>query len=341
MTNDHILGAFLFHILSLIVIGGNLIILYGTYCYPFSFGLLFTIPYFTYTYYTRYELKDGYRLPHFSKHFFIFRILRRYLQMSVVCYNDDDTNGEDSTLIGNKSNTRKSSSSSFSSNYMYAAFPHGCNADYRMLMDGIMDQIVVNPNERDVKTLAASILFRIPIVRELALYTGCIDASKRVVEYHLRKKDCSILLLPGGEAEQIRTIYQKERIFVKVRKGFIKLALQYNVPVVPIYVFGVNDYYKTSSFGMNIRLWFVKNLGICIPLCHGISPLCPYPVQTTIVVGSPIQHPHKNNNSTDNHHPPTQEMIDQYHEQFCQELIHLFDHHKHQLGYGNRTIVIM
>lgn len=281
-------------------------------------------------------------------------------------------NDEASSTRSGTTSTSTTTVESSSSNYMFAVFPHGTNCDYRMLMDGMMDQIVhpimmnqsssthqqQQPQHHEVKTLAASILFRIPIVRELSLYTGCIDASKHVVEYQLQKKR-SILILPGGEAEQIRTTYQKEIIYLKVRKGFIKLALKYNTPIIPIYVFGVNDYYRTLTIFMKLRLWLVKNCGICIPICWGISSMCPLPIPTTIFVGQSICYNNQttindnndnilksnssntNNKDKHNYFNPTQEMIDQVHEQFCQEIIRLFDHNKHKYGYGDRTLEIV
>lgn len=119
------------------------------------------------------------------------------------------------------------------------------------------------------RTLTASILFMIPVVRELAIATGCISASRAVAEDVL-DKGYSIIVLPGGEAEQLRTIYQKEKIYLKNRKGFIKLAMRKDVPVVPTYVFGCNDFYRTSGVFFPVRLWLQKRLGICIPLIAGL-----------------------------------------------------------------------
>lgn len=252
------------------------------------------------------------------------------------------------------------------SQFVFCAFPHGCNSDFRALMDGILAQVMPNLIQRDaVRTLAASILFKIPIVREITLWTGCIDASRKYAELALTKQK-SLLIVPGGEQEQIRTTYGREKVYLSQRKGFIKLAMRKGVPVVPIYVFGVSDSYYTFhptnhedgkkfdwSF-YNLRYKLMKNFGICITICTGLwgNPLCPLPKKTTIVFGKPIffepttpsdkdSTDDSNSNPTSRGFEPTKEELDEGHALFVKELTALFDSHKGRLGYGDRTLEII
>jgi hypothetical protein len=182
---------------------------------------------------------------------------------------------------GNDVETKKYSYTTIS----FAVF-HTFNADYRLLMEGMLYETLPHlaPN---IRTLAATVLFRLPLVREFALWTGCIDASRAVASKALRAGR-SILVLPGGEAEQIRTVHGKEKLYLNKRKGFIKIALRNGVPIVPVYVFGASDYYHTWFVGYGLRLWIMKKLGICITLAFGLygSTVCPIPVETTIVLAT-------------------------------------------------------
>lgn len=53
---------------------------------------------------------------------------------------------------------------------------------------------------------------------------------------------------------QIRGQFQQEILYLKSRMGFVKLALRNGLPLVPVYVFGANDTFHTSSFLQSFRL---------------------------------------------------------------------------------------
>ncbi len=248
--------------------------------------------------------------------------------------------------------------------FVFAAFPHGCNSDFRALMDGVLGEVLPNLIRRDaVRALAASILFKIAIVREIALWTGCIDASRKIAEKALDQHK-SLVVLPGGEAEQIRTTYGKEKVYLSNRKGFIKLAMRKGVPVVPMYVFGSSDAYYTfhddddksrsKKFDWtfyDLRHKLMKNFGVCIMICTGLwwSYLCPLPKKTTIVFGKPIYFQPASNSSQSTSadatisigFEPSAEELDQGHALFVKELTALFDAHKTELGYGDRTLEVI
>lgn len=59
-----------------------------------------------------------------------------------------------------------------------------------------------------------------------------MDASAYTAHYNLRKGR-SILIFVGGEKEQLMTVSGQHKIYVKNRKGFVKLALQYGIDLIP------------------------------------------------------------------------------------------------------------
>mmetsp|Transcript_32388 Transcript_32388/g.79528 ORF Transcript_32388/g.79528 Transcript_32388/m.79528 type:complete len:324 (+) Transcript_32388:54-1025(+) len=218
--------------------------------------------------------------------------------------------------------------------FIFALSPHGADNAFRILMDGMLDELFPNIHMR-IFTLAASVLFCIPFVREMAIWTGCVDASRPVAEKVLSKGN-SLIILPGGEAEQIMTQRGVEAVYLKDRKGFIRLAMRKNVPVVPGYVFGSNDTFHMSRLFYKVRYTIMKKFGICIPLSAGLlGTFCPLPEKNTICFGEPMSwKPAKAGE-------PTKEEIDKAHVEYVDALQKLFDKHKASVGKGDRTLKIV
>ena len=268
----------------------------------------------------RSHLNDGMPWREFSqKHYFPGSIMRSYLKMT----------------FGELPPGLVEAEAKPDAQFIFAAFPHGCGSEFRIILEGCIQNVLPNiVKQNKLRTLAASILFRIPLIREVALWTGCIDANRRTASKALDRGK-SLLILPGGEAEQILTTYGKERIYLSSRKGFIKLAMRKNIKVVPTYVFGSSDLFYTSSFLHGPRKLIQKKLGICIPICFGLfGSLCPLPRKVTIVFGEPLVFATKGPE-------PTTDELDHAHETFCKELVHLFDEHKESMGYNHRKLEII
>ena len=85
---------------------------------------------------------------------------------------------------------------------------------------------------------------------QLLLWLGCVDAGASTANYNL-KKGRSLLIFIGGEKEQLMSENGKHKIYLKNRKGFVKLALQHGAHLLPMYAFGENDVHT-------IHLWFMS-----------------------------------------------------------------------------------
>jgi 1-acyl-sn-glycerol-3-phosphate acyltransferase len=264
-----------------------------------------------------YELHDGYPRPAWSQQFFVFRWMRTFLRFHMVV-------APELHQAETKANAQ----------FVVAEFPHAVWADYHVPMDALLHTTFPNiaPN---IRSLAASVLFRAPIVREWCLWTSGLDARKAVAEAAL-ERGRTILVRPGGLAEQLRTSMGREIVYLQRRKGFLVLAMKHGVPVVPCYIFGASDYHYTCGRFFGLREWIQKNFGMCLPLAIGYwGSMCPRPVPTTVVFGKPLSFPVKEAG-----HPSPQE-IDRAHQQFCTALLDLFEEHKHAAGYGDRKLEIV
>ncbi|CAM9198340.1 unnamed protein product [Ectocarpus sp. 6 AP-2014] len=170
--------------------------------------------------------------------------------------------------------------------FVFGLHPHGVLSDYRMLLDGVTAENF--PKLRSWRALAASVLFKFPVCRELTLWSHCIDAGRATAQYALGRGH-SLFIVVGGEHEQILGEFGKEVVYLKNRMGFVKLALRNAVPLVPAYVFGANDTFRTSNFLRKTRLAIVKSLRIALPLFWGRFGLpIPREVPVRVVFGAPL-----------------------------------------------------
>lgn len=164
--------------------------------------------------------------------------------------------------------------------------------------------------------IAATVLFKIPVVREAFFHMGYIDASRKVCSAALEQGQ-SLYIVPGGEEESMWTQQGKDIVVLKHRKGFVRLALSYGVDLVPIFGAYNTDVYKTYSFAFQWRLWLQKKTGIALPIFHGRwFTTLPYPVPMTLLVGKPIPTPTPKILGT----RPDEILVEEYHIKYIRSL---------------------
>ncbi|GMH79207.1 hypothetical protein TrST_g6986 [Triparma strigata] len=321
-TYTHSNASFTTSAAALLVSNGMLasilsIFVLSIYYYPRAALLYVWLPYYTIGFVSKWSTRDGLQWHWFALNFPVFAILRAHIGLTLE-------------VSKNFSQEEKKKDAKF----IFAIFPHGVGSDFRVLLQGMLPSLAPNIHAK-IRSLAASVLFVLPIIREITLFTGCIDASRSVANRAL-KNGRSLIILPGGEAEQLMTKRGVEKIYLKSRKGFIKLAMRHGVPVVPCYVFGSNDLFHTSEILAGPRQWLVKNLGVCIPMTWGyLGTLCPLPVKNTICFGDPVEYKCKVDGE------PTDEELNAAHADFCEKIKALFDSKKKIYGCEDRELIIV
>ncbi|XP_064212382.1 2-acylglycerol O-acyltransferase 2-like [Tribolium castaneum] len=219
-------------------------------------------------------------------------------------------------------------------NYLFACFPHGvipmgayhaiaCNhSRFRQLYKNFNFKVAI---------LLIQLLF--PLTRELNLAQGGISASSESLNYALSRPQGGhiVLLFPGGALEATYTKPGFYKFVVKKRKGFVRVALQNGVPLVPVITFGENDLYNIIGDNYYWRMFqnITRKVTGFTPLIFngrgvfqssfGFVPL-ERPLMT--VLGKPIEVTKAEN--------PTKEQIDKLHQKFQEELVNLFEKYKYQ-----------
>eukprot|EP00903_Cladosiphon_okamuranus_P009334 g8902.t1 len=284
------------------------------------------------------ERKEGRPWPTFTESFWVFRLARGYYDFQVYL----DPALEPSKMTGDET-------------FIFGLHPHGVLSDYRILLDGVTKDHF--PKLRSWRTLAASVLFKFPVWREISLWSHCIDAGRATAQ-HALSRGHSLFIVPGGEHEQILGEYGKEVLYLKKRMGFVKLALRNGIPLVPAYVFGANDTFKTSTILRRTRLALVKNLRVAFPLFWGRFGLpIPREVPTRVVFGAPLTFAlgDGDGDGDGDGAPPsddakggagrlrevTDEELKKAHGEYVSALRRLFDDNKARFGYADRELVIL
>src|SRR5829696_472114 len=91
--------------------------------------------------------------------------------------------------------------------------------------------------DRVFHQLAHDLVFKAPGVRALLIPYGTVPASPENMRRALAR-DAALLVYPGGDHETYRASWNSGDIDFAHRTGFVRLALQLGVPIVPVVAIG-------------------------------------------------------------------------------------------------------
>ena len=85
--------------------------------------------------------------------------------------------------------------------------------------------------------LAHDLVFKIPGARASLSRYGTVPANPENMARAL-ERDAALLVYPGGDHETYRPTWESSKIDLAGRTGFVKLALEHRVPIVPVVAIG-------------------------------------------------------------------------------------------------------
>jgi 1-acyl-sn-glycerol-3-phosphate acyltransferase len=152
--------------------------------------------------------------------------------------------------------------------------------------------------ERACYSLAHNLVLSMPALGSLRKF-GTVAASPENARKALRS-GAALLVYPGGDYEVHRPSWQANRVDFNRRKGFIRLALQENVPIVPVVSIGGQETALFLTRGERLahllaldRLFRLKVLPISLALPWGLNigdmlGHVPLPAKITVETLPPI-----------------------------------------------------
>jgi 1-acyl-sn-glycerol-3-phosphate acyltransferase len=153
--------------------------------------------------------------------------------------------------------------------------------------------------ERPFHQLAHDLVFKVAGARALVQRYGTIPASPENMKRAL-DADAALLVYPGGDHETYRPSWQSSEIGFAGRTGFVELALEHRIPIVPVVAIGGQETALFLGRGRRVasalqlnRLLRLKVLPLAIGPPFGITVLdlpgrIPLPSKITIRVLDPI-----------------------------------------------------
>ena len=214
--------------------------------------------------------------------------------------------------------------------FLIAMQPHGV-----ISFVSLCSWINAPPEMRSVNTAVASAVLKTPILKHIMGIFGLCDASqssiKKIFKSGEGMRGCVVLYI-GGLAELFLTSREEERLYLKNRKGFIKIALREGVDVVPVYLFGNTS--VLSLLKTNFLTSLSRKTQISLTCFWGKWNL-PIPRDEKLVFarGKPMGLPHIAQ--------PTDEDVNKWHAKYCEEVTRLYNENRERLpAYKHKKLYI-
>uniref|UniRef100_A0A7S1FMV2 Acyltransferase n=1 Tax=Corethron hystrix TaxID=216773 RepID=A0A7S1FMV2_9STRA len=190
--------------------------------------------------------------------------------------------------------------------------------------------------QKPLRTVMATQTALFPILNMILKWLRSVDANAHSVDAALRNGH-SLGISPGGIAEMFLCHpapgfgKDDEAIFLKNRRGFVRMAARHQLPVLPVYVFGASDKFRrvplpkvferlSKIFRISIILFFGR-WGLPIPFVgKGLH----------YVIGKVIEPSSMGEADTDI-----------MHRDLCEEMAGMFERYKDEYGWGHKSLCIV
>lgn len=218
--------------------------------------------------------------------------------------------------------------------YLFAMYPHGVYGVCRSFSGGVGLWRTLYPGIFS-RWGSFGAAFHMPGVREFSLCCGCLDASKPSMQRAIRRGE-NISLLPGGIDEMTLTDGKSKetKLVMLDRKGFVKLAIENGLSIVPGFCFGEKWIHETVQLPGFIRAalrplrlsgTFVRGRGLTF--LGFLKPSLGY------VWAEPIP--------VKQQQPVTDAYLEEIHKKVMESVSGIFDRYKTRFGYDPDEVLTM
>lgn len=215
--------------------------------------------------------------------------------------------------------------------YIFAIHPHG-RMFYSNAMFSQLHEIWRAPlglTHGDLFQTAAGGFFNVPIARNWFYSIGVMPVTKKNIVTKLRNKDHVTIAVGGVREVCLGTDNEADSLYLKNRRGFLRIAMDEGAGVVPVYAFNENQLFKHDPKAV-LNFWQCVNkyVKIGVPFMRGIWNLpMPYRKEILLVFGDAL-------------FAEEGESIEDFHGRYIDNLRQLFDKYVKYSPDPNHKLII-
>lgn len=160
------------------------------------------------------------------------------------------------------------------------------NHSFATYDNGLLTKTVNEATGRIVRSLADNSLFYVPTVGRAIAKAGAVPANPQVAEFLLSDREQLVLVAPGGMREALRPSSEKYQVRWESRKGFVRLAIKTQSPIILSCCPNADDLY--TVYENKITKLIYRQFKLPATVIRGLGPsLLPRPVNLVHYLSEP------------------------------------------------------
>ena len=179
---------------------------------------------------------------------------------------------------------------------------------------GLLAYQIEEKMHRFARGLGDRALFRLPVQKELMAKFGAVEANPENAK-RLLEAEQLVVVAPGGMREALRPKDERYRVRWERRKGFVRLALTYQTPIVLAACPDADRLYHLYDNPVTKMVYHKFRLPLPLLRGWGLSFL-PRPVQLTHVLSEPMFPPPIEGRTEEE----VEELVTQWHREICDRM---------------------
>ena len=201
---------------------------------------------------------------------------------------------------------------------IYGCHPHGIFGLSTLINFGLGSHeggiVEALPDAAPVHVLTLRLSFLIPFWRDILVRLGLGPVDRVTCREILKESKHSIAIVIGGAREALNARPGHYELILEKRKGIFKLAMNENVPIIPVFSFGDVDLYNQIALPWPASLLqslSIKMTGFSLPVLSGrFGTILPIRRRLFTVIGRPMF--------------PKGKCLDEFHSEYKSQLREIF-----------------